>query len=286
MIKKYNNLIYDVGMHQGEDTDFYLKKGFNVIAFEANPHLIKNCKERFAEEIKSGKLIIVEGAIVDFGTNIDRRGSVKFFRNNNKSVWGTVVASWAKRNEILGTSNEVIEVPVVNFTRCLQKYGIPHYLKIDIEGMDMFCLKSLLDFDEKPGYVSIESDKKSFKALKEEFELFEKSGYSSFKIVNQASVSSQKEPKNSEEGKSCNYSFLYGSTGLFGKDLPNKWKGKILAINYYRKIFLWYKLFGDYGWLKKKNILSKSLLKVIRKIKPNITKPRWYDTHAKHNSVQ
>ena len=34
------NLIYDVGLHLGEDTEYYLKKGFRVIAFEANPELV------------------------------------------------------------------------------------------------------------------------------------------------------------------------------------------------------------------------------------------------------
>ncbi|MBS9768168.1 MAG: FkbM family methyltransferase [Flavobacteriaceae bacterium] len=216
---KKNNLIYDVGLHEGEDTDFYLKKGFDVVAFEANPDLIQRCKKRFSNEIQTEQLIIVEGAIVDFGINIrEKKSSVKFFRNNNNNHWGTVVESWAKRNEMLGTENEIIEVPAVNFTECLQKYGIPHYLKIDIEGMDTLCLKALSDFEEKPDYISIESEKISFEALEKEFELFEKLGYSSFKVVNQATISSQKEPKNSEEGKFCNYLFLAGATGLFGKD--------------------------------------------------------------------
>lgn len=34
---KNENLIYDVGLHLGEDTNFYLKNVFRVVAFEANP---------------------------------------------------------------------------------------------------------------------------------------------------------------------------------------------------------------------------------------------------------
>jgi hypothetical protein len=34
------NLIYDVGLYKEQDTDFYLKKGFQVVAFEANPENI------------------------------------------------------------------------------------------------------------------------------------------------------------------------------------------------------------------------------------------------------
>jgi hypothetical protein len=38
------NLIYDVGMHTGQDTEFYLAKGFNVIAIEANPLLMQKAQ--------------------------------------------------------------------------------------------------------------------------------------------------------------------------------------------------------------------------------------------------
>ncbi|MBS9767516.1 MAG: FkbM family methyltransferase [Flavobacteriaceae bacterium] len=283
---KKKNSIYDVGLHEGEDTDFYLKKGFDVVAFEANPDLIQHCKERFASEIQTGQLVIVEGAIVDFDKNVDEVKTVKFFKNKNNNHWGTVVESWAKRNQICHKApSEMIEVPIINFTECLQKYGVPYYLKIDIEGMDTLCLKSLLKFDEKPDYISIESEKVTFEALEKEFELFEELGYSSFKVVNQATISDQKEPENSEEGKFCNYSFLYGATGLFGKDLPNEWQDKQQTLSKYKKIFMWYQLFGNYGLLKKENSLNKFVFKVIRKIKPSITKARWYDTHAKHSSV-
>ena len=33
------SIIFDIGMHCGEDTDFYLKKGFTVVGVEANPEL-------------------------------------------------------------------------------------------------------------------------------------------------------------------------------------------------------------------------------------------------------
>ncbi len=217
MVKK-NNLIYDVGLHKGKDTLFYLKEGFQVVAFEANPSLIEYCKQYFANEIESGQLIIVEGAIIDFNTSI-KEDSVIFFKNAN-DAWGTVNKTWAERNQYLGYQNEIIKVNTVNFKDCLEKYGIPYFLKIDIEGMDTICLKALLNFEERPDYISIESDKRSFKGLKEEFELFKKLGYSSFKIINQAKVRHQKEPKQTKEGKFCNHSFSVGSSGLFGSDLP------------------------------------------------------------------
>jgi hypothetical protein len=42
-----HNLIYDLGCHNGQDSDFYLKKGFTVVAAEAYPGLCDRLKLRF-----------------------------------------------------------------------------------------------------------------------------------------------------------------------------------------------------------------------------------------------
>ena len=83
--EKIQDLVYDVGMHMGEDSDYYLKKGFKVVAFEANPDLLAHCKNRFSKEIQTGRLTIVEGAIVDPLFVKSGSKSVKFFKN--KETW-------------------------------------------------------------------------------------------------------------------------------------------------------------------------------------------------------
>ncbi len=213
---KKENLIYDVGLHTGEDTELYLKKGFNVIAVEANPQLVESCKNKFASEIANGSLVIVQGAIVPRNC---KEKIVKFYQNE-LTVWGTICEDWALRNEKLGKHSKVIEVETIHFSEILAKYGIPHYLKIDIEGVDTTCLEELIAFNEKPNYISIESNKVSFKQLKAEFELFEKLGYSSYKVINQRYAALQKEPLNTKEGKYSNHEIKFGSSGLFGADLP------------------------------------------------------------------
>ena len=44
------DLIYDVGVHRGEDSAYYLAKGYRVRAFEANPDLVAGCRTRFADD--------------------------------------------------------------------------------------------------------------------------------------------------------------------------------------------------------------------------------------------
>jgi FkbM family methyltransferase len=281
---KDNNLIYDVGMHLGEDTAYYLKKGFKVIAFEADPNLILECKNRFQNELNNGKLIIVEGAIVDFSKAESQIEYVSFYKNKSVSVWGTAINEWALRNETLGTSNELIVVPAIDFSVYLERYGIPHYLKIDIEGMDLVCLNALVKYEEKPNYISIESEKVSFKKLIAEFNLFEQLGYNKFQTINQESISSQKEPTNSREGHNSSSIFQEGSSGMFGTDLPNTWEKKLKTLYRYKLIFWGYLLFGDKGMLRNK-YLGNVILKYINKISSTPV-PGWYDTHARHSTVK
>ena len=51
------SLIFDVGCNDGQDSDFYLKKGFRVVAVEANPALCEGLRRRFAQEIAEGRFI-------------------------------------------------------------------------------------------------------------------------------------------------------------------------------------------------------------------------------------
>ena len=101
--RKQHDLVFDVGLHKGEDTEFYLEKGFRVVAFEADPDLAAHCRERFAAQLREGRLVIVEGAIVATTPGIDAPRTVTFYKNLDKSVWGTTQAAWADRNARLGT---------------------------------------------------------------------------------------------------------------------------------------------------------------------------------------
>jgi FkbM family methyltransferase len=268
------NLIYDVGMHKGEDTHFYLSKGFKVIAFEANPELVGYCQEKFSKEIAANQLVIVEGAIVkeDFAENF-----VTFYRNDRNSVWGTTKQEWEVRNELLGAKSTVIEVRPINFKSALQHYGIPYYCKIDVEGVDMLCLRTLGKYNDRPEFVSIESEYKSIQAIREELKLFKDLGYNKLSIVQQATLHKRGRVLLDQEGQSIEYQFEIGSSGAFGDDLDSEW----ISIN--RAIFQYLKIYALDRLLAERNDASRSQkIRRIRKWYENNIQPMgWYDVHAK-----
>lgn len=276
---KNSNLIYDVGLHHGQDTDFYLKKGFDVIAFEANPENAAFCRKKFADALKSGQLTIVEGAIVENYSHPE----VTFYRNKDHSLWGSTSEDWAYRNEVMGTSNEVIKVRAVDFGECLEKYGMPFYLKADIVGSEMICLRALRQFETLPDYISIRSEKVIFRRLEDEFDIFEELGYDRFKAVQQH-FAEHRMPLPSSNGEKLIHKFAEGASGPFGEETDGKWKTREQVLKDYRKIFVLYWLFGDYSYLiqseRGKNFV-KQLERVARR-----SLPSWYDTHARHSSVK
>jgi FkbM family methyltransferase len=271
------DLIYDVGLHEGEDTDFYLKKGFRVVAFEANPDLVAHCHSRFAQALATDRLVIVEGAITDRVLGPDE--TITFYRNRDVSVWGTIDAEWMARNSQLQTTSEPIEVKAVDFATCLSTYGVPHYLKIDIEGADLVCLRALTRFETKPDYVSIESEKQSFDKLEAEIALLVDLGYTSFQAMQQVGIANQREPFPAREGTWADHRFSEGSSGLFGAELPGPWLDQRQIIERYRRIFREYYLWGDFGKLRRG--IPGTILRRLTSWALGRPLPGWYDTHAR-----
>ena len=275
--RKHADLVYDVGLHKGEDTAFYLAKGFRVVAFEADPELASFCRTRFADAIRGHRLTIVEGAIVarDPDAAAGTR-KVRFFRNKDVSVWGTTQPDWSQRNVDSRTRVETIEVDAVDFSRCLRTYGVPYFMKIDIEGVDVVCLREQLDVDARPDYLSIESEKVSFARLQEEMDLLAALGYTAFQAVQQWDAHRQVEPNPAREGVYAGHAFERGCSGLFGKDLPGTWRTKEEVLRQYRRIFWLYRLFGDRSPLCD-SVIARGLGKALGRPMPG-----WYDTHARH----
>jgi FkbM family methyltransferase len=261
-------LIYDVGAHKGEDTDFYLRKGFRVVAVEANPQLADILRSRFQSELAQGRLVIEETAISD------REGEVDFFVNETMSTWGTMMPAWVERNEKMGKPMHSIRVCAKRFDQLVARHGAPYYVKVDIEGADLICVQALADVPTLPQFVSIESSKTSWNALQHEFDVLVKLGYRKFKIVNQKAVGRQRAPVPALEGESVPHRFAVGSTGLFGAELPGQWLSRTQALNVYRPIMFRHRWFGDNT--KGRRLLRKFPLSLLRPV----LVPNWHDTHA------
>lgn len=262
------SLIFDVGMHTGRDTEFYLRKGFDVVAIEANPELVKRARSHFVDALSNKSLILHDIAVADYD------GEMDFYVNQQRDIWGTTAKEFASRNERLGTNNTVIQVKCTRFQNILRKHGIPYYLKIDIEGADILCLKALMEFCERPKYISIEAGLNSFEETFTELSLLWVLGYREFKIVNQALNSTVKCQNPPLEGVFVDYQFDGACSGPFGEEAPGKWMSVEETFIRYRRLLAEQKYFGADGKLYR-TILHK-MYEVLKGERIG-----WYDFHAK-----
>ena len=139
-------LIYDVGMHKGDDTAYYLRRGFRVVAIEPNPALVATASERFRREIEAGEL-----KILNVGVAAEDR-EVPFWVCLIDSRLSSLYhdASLDDRYPV-----EEIRVPCRTFRSILDEFGVPFYLKVDIQGNDSLCVEAL-DPGDVPKFLSIE----------------------------------------------------------------------------------------------------------------------------------
>ena len=262
-----NDLIFDIGMHFGEDAEFYLGKGFRVVGVEADPVHCAAVAERLADHVASGQLIIVNAAIAA------QPGRISFYRNLDNSIWGTAEPDWVERNKRLGTRVERIEVEALRVEDVIGAHGMPYYMKIDIEGRDTLCLDGLRAFTDRPKYLSIEASKTDLAEVRAEFDLMHELGYRDFKVVPQHVVAQQVPPKPSREGRYTDWRFREGASGLFGEEAPGEWLDLDRALRAYDPIFRAYRLIGD-----------KPLLPIGR-FRPLLRRfgieAGWHDTHAR-----
>ncbi|HLH78088.1 MAG TPA: FkbM family methyltransferase [Candidatus Binataceae bacterium] len=205
--KRQERLIFDVGMHTGQDTDFYLKKGFKVVGIEANPRLVAQCAARFRSEIDQQRLVVLNVAIAR------QPATLPFYINLTHSEWSSLDPKLGMREGRF----ETIEVPAVTLASILNRHGVPYYLKIDIEGYDDIALESLASTRIKPRFVSVESPHLST------LEYLQSLSYSRFKFINQAQVRKMRCPRPAREGMYVRYKFEFGSSGPFGEESVGPW---------------------------------------------------------------
>ena len=221
-----NNLIFDLGFHNGDDTDFYLRKGFTVVSVEANSALVKEGAERFKKYIDERQLILLNKVVSE------NKGMQDFYINPNKSDWSSCDKNLAESD---GSQSRVVSVESLTLIDLCNEYGIPLYVKVDIEGCDLLVAKQIFNLAEKPQYVSFETSKRDYAGI---FAWLYVAGYNKYQLVNQLNNIDRKiDPtQKTGEGKKIDYQFSKYSSGFFGKDLPeNKWLSYDEALTRYLK---------------------------------------------------
>jgi FkbM family methyltransferase len=162
------DLVFDIGLHNGDDSAYYLELGYRVVGVEANPLLASQCALRFENEIRQGRMKVINAGV------LKDPGEFIFYRNLRDDVWSSFHPERGKK----GGAWEELKIPCVATQQLIVEQGKPFFMKVDIEGADLQTLHSITPATA-PAYVSLELNCAD-PILERLIEL----GYSAFKFVN------------------------------------------------------------------------------------------------------
>lgn len=264
-----HDLIFDIGMNVCEDTDFYIRKGFRVVAVEANPTTCGEAAEKYREAIEAGRLTILNRAISS------TRDPVTLYLCRTNSAWSTTTLRLRDFWRGCGAEFEEIEVPGMLPRDLIADHGTPYYAKIDIEGSDILCLDAFADGARKPRYLSIEVD---FYRYRELLARIRELGYRRYALIGQSGVVDQRPPYPAREGRYVNYCFDIGSSGLFGRELPGIWCDNAMIMRSCRHVIRHHQLAGVLNRIGKLGLMPHKMRRTREKFLP--LAGDWYDIHA------
>lgn len=225
--KSDGEVIYDFGMNEGLNLNYYLKKGFKVVGVDANPTVCEKVRSKFSAQITSGQLFIENCILSNSASGV----AGTFYLHKELSVLGQFPIPSADQIHKF----RPIQVPQRKASEIVKQFGTPHYIKIDLENYDHMVLRDLATEKIKPPFLSAECH--NIHVLLEILAM----GYEVFNLVEGISVDSfySDTPITTPEGK-INFSFKAHSAGPFGHDIKTNWLHK--------ENFLYFLINNSLGW--------------------------------------
>lgn len=134
---KKDDLVFDVGANIGQRSFVFSKLCSKIIAIEPQPFCQRHLRSRF---LYSSKVIVVPCAI-DV-----KEGIANFYQATNHTVSSMSEKFISKVSSSIFKDvswNQTIEVKTIPLDKLISQYGLPAFLKIDVEGYELNVLKSL-----------------------------------------------------------------------------------------------------------------------------------------------
>src|SRR5262249_33277503 len=127
------DLCFDVGANIGDYSAALLEVGAQVVAIEPQPSCTRELRARFSDHTR----LTIEPIALGSAERVD-----KFYVHRDHGT-SSLIADW-ETNECV----EELHVQVRTIESLIGKYGIPKYIKIDVEGYELqviLGLKSKID---------------------------------------------------------------------------------------------------------------------------------------------
>ena len=135
-------VIFDVGANVGDKAEVFRRTAHSVVCCEPDASGARFLRQRFARD---PRVTVLESAVSD------TEGTLTFLRFEARSALNTVNAKWADllcdqeqpRFDRAQKPPQSVAVTSVTLDGLIARYGVPSYVKIDVEGHENSVLKGL-----------------------------------------------------------------------------------------------------------------------------------------------
>lgn len=138
------DMVFDVGANIGVYTEVFISLGARVVAVEPNPACAKQIHWT------------APAAAVWCAAVGDRLGTCRLFVNE-LNLLSSVSETWVKgeqaATQVLGKWENEIEVPMITVDEIVKAFGMPRFLKLDVEGFEVQALRGM---SKQPEFLSFE----------------------------------------------------------------------------------------------------------------------------------
>ena len=127
------DLIIDIGANVGNTVSKFIKVSNKVVCFEPNPTLSSYLKNIFLD-----KNVVVDNR------GVSNKNGTQTFNISNANTISTFSEDWIKNSRFTNDYNwnNTVEVETITLDSIIELYGVPDYIKIDIEGYEYEVLTS------------------------------------------------------------------------------------------------------------------------------------------------
>jgi hypothetical protein len=92
LLARFGDLIFDIGVNTGQDTEAYLNAGYRVLAVEASPVLTTQLTKKFKFSIQNNRLTLLNVGISNVSNTV-----LPFYLNVHRSEWSSFLPAMGCR---------------------------------------------------------------------------------------------------------------------------------------------------------------------------------------------
>ena len=162
------DLFFDIGAHLGDKSKQFIDKNLKAIMLEPLPQCIDQLKAKFKN---NDNVEIIQKAVGR------ESGNMALEVNSKTPTISTMAKHWKKGRFSGEKWDQKILVEMTTLDHLIKVYGIPNYIKIDVEG---FELDVLFGLSQKVGIISFEFTSEFFDQTILCLNYLKKIGYNEF----------------------------------------------------------------------------------------------------------